>query len=100
METFQGFLLYVRFEAITFFSFNAAHAELFDIDAVMAAVKEGKVLKMPSSAESWDSPVPSSVLGSVWLSSKLHPETTSEDFAKEVINEYYETFYGFTYPEQ
>ena len=68
--------------------------------AMLTAVKEGKVLKMPSTAESWDSPVPSSVLGSVWLSSKLHPETTSEDFAKEVINEYYETFYGFTYPEQ
>ena len=56
--------------------------------AMLTAVKEGKVLKMPSTTESWDSPVPSSVLGSVWLSSKLHPETTSEDFAKEVINEY------------
>ena len=43
------------------------------------AVKEGNVFKLPNAIESWDSPVPGSMLGSLWLASIL-----------------YETFYGFT----
>lgn len=64
-----------------------------------AAVKNGNVLKMPGKAEAWDSPVPSGILGAVWLANLLHPEAFTEEDCAEVIDEYYETFYGFTYSE-
>ena len=51
---------------------------------------------MPSQLEEWDSPIPSGILGAMWLSSVLHPELYSADtFEKEAIA-FYETFYGFT----
>lgn len=64
-----------------------------------AAVKNGNVFKMPGKAEAWDSPVPSGILGAVWLANLLHPEAFKEEDCASVIDEYYETFYGFTYSE-
>ena len=64
-----------------------------------AAVMNGNVFKMPGKAEAWDSPVPSGILGAVWLANLLHPEAFTEEDCAEVIDEYYETFYGFTYSE-
>ena len=63
------------------------------------AVKEGRVLQLPDDAEAWDSPVPGGILGSVWLAARLHPEQISESSAAAVIDEFYQTFYGFTYRE-
>ena len=63
------------------------------------AVKEGKVYQMPNAAESWDSPVPSGILGSVWLASVLHTDMITADAAQAIIAEYYEQFYGFVYPQ-
>ena len=63
------------------------------------AVKEGKVYQMPNAAESWDSPVPSGILGSVWLASVLHADMITADAAQAIIAEYYEQFYGFVYPQ-
>ena len=60
-----------------------------------AAVKAGHVYQMPGNAEAWDSPVPSGILGAVWLAGVLHPEVISD--CAEMIDEYYETFYDFTY---
>ena len=64
------------------------------------AVKNGKVYKMPSKAEAWDSPVPSGILGAVWLSSVLHSDICTEAAAAEIIDNYYETFYDFKYSEK
>ncbi len=64
-----------------------------------AAVKNGKVLQLPGDAEAWDSPVPGGILGSVWLASALHPDLVSEEDRDAVINQFYETFYGFRYCE-
>jgi iron complex transport system substrate-binding protein len=64
------------------------------------AVKNGKVYKMPSKAEAWDSPVPSGILGAVWLSAVLHPEVCTEASVNDIIDTYYETFYGFKYSEK
>lgn len=61
------------------------------------AVAEGNVCRIPGDFEQWDSPVPSSFLGSVWLSTVLHPDLCSEDACTAIINEFYETFYGFQY---
>jgi len=63
------------------------------------AVKNGNVYKLPSKAEAWDSPVPSGILGSVWLAGVLHPEQYGEAEINAVIDEFYETFYGFKYSE-
>lgn len=64
------------------------------------AVKNGKVYQMPSKAEAWDSPVPSGILGAVWLSSVLHPVECTEADASAIIDSYYETFYDFKYSEK
>ncbi|MBE5773566.1 MAG: ABC transporter substrate-binding protein [Clostridiales bacterium] len=63
------------------------------------AVKNGNVFQLPSKAEAWDSPVPSGILGAVWLANVLHPDLFSEEACNALIDEYYETFYGFTYSE-
>ena len=64
-----------------------------------AAVKTGSVYQLPGKAEAWDSPVPSGILGAVWLCSALHPDLISAAERDALIDEYYETFYGFTYSE-
>ena len=64
-----------------------------------AAVVSGNVYQMPSKAEAWDSPVPSGILGAVWLANVLHPDVFAEEDCDNLIDEYYETFYGFTYSE-
>ena len=64
-----------------------------------AAVVNGNVYQMPSKAEAWDSPVPSGILGSVWLANVLHADLFSEADCAAVIDEYYENFYDFTYSE-
>ncbi|MBR5870586.1 MAG: ABC transporter substrate-binding protein [Clostridia bacterium] len=63
------------------------------------AVKNGRVYQMPSKAEAWDSPVPSGILGAVWLSSVLHPTECPEAEVNATIDSFYKTFYGFTYSE-
>ena len=63
------------------------------------AVKNGNVYQMPSKAEAWDSPVPSGILGSLWLASVLHAEEFTEAECNALIDEYYETFYSFKYSE-
>lgn len=64
-----------------------------------AAVKNGNVLRLPGDAEAWDSPVPGGILGSVWLASALHPHRMSPEDRDAIINQFYETFYGFRYCE-
>ena len=63
------------------------------------AIVNGRVYQMPSKAEAWDSPVPSGVLGSIWLAGQLHPDAFPESDSNALIDEFYETFYGFTYSE-
>ena len=64
-----------------------------------SAVVNGNVYQLPNRAEAWDSPVPSGVLGSVWLASILHPELCDQASADAIIEEYYETFFDFAYNE-
>lgn len=66
--------------------------------ASCTAVVNGNVYQIPSDAEAWDSPVPSGILGSVWLASVLHPDVMSTEDATAVMCNYYDTFYHFTYP--
>ena len=63
------------------------------------AVVNGNVHQIPSDAESWDSPVPGSILGAFWLASILHPDLLTGADCAAIMDEYYETFYQFTYSE-
>ena len=82
----------------------AAEAD-YDIDDVLndealtecSAVKDKNVYKLPSDAEAWDSPVPSGILGSVWLAGILHSDVISSEESDSIIKDFYETFYEFTY---
>ena len=65
-----------------------------------SAVVNGNVFRIPADAESWDSPVPGSVLGALWLANILHPELLTDSNCTEIMDEYYETFYQFTYSEK
>lgn len=62
----------------------------------VTAVKEKRVYKMPDSFESWDSPVPSGVLGTAWLANKLHPDKYSDEAYEKAVKDFYQTFYDFT----
>ncbi len=67
-------------------------AQLADI----AAVKNGAVYQMPQEIEEWDSPIPSGILGALWLHSVLHPTFYTFEAFQADVTEYYEAFYGFT----
>ena len=64
--------------------------------AALDAVKNGRVYAMPTAFEAWDSPVPSGVLGALWLASELHPEAYAREQYVSAATELYETYYGFT----
>ena len=61
------------------------------------AVLNGNVYQVPGDAESWDSPIPSSILGALWLANILHPDLMTDTDCADIMDEYYETFYHFTY---
>ena len=63
------------------------------------AVVNANVYQMPSKAEAWDSPVPSGILGALWLANVLHNDLMTDADCAAKIDEYYETFYDFTYSE-
>lgn len=61
----------------------------------LPAVVNGAVYAMPKGIEEWDSPIPSGILGTMWLTSVLHPDVYSfETFVSDAQN-FYKTFYGF-----
>lgn len=61
----------------------------------VTAVKNSAVYQMPVGYEAWDSPVPSGILGTLWMLKTLHPELyPAEQFAADA-DEFYSTFYGF-----
>lgn len=64
------------------------------------AVVNGNVYQVPGDAESWDSPVPGSILGAFWLANILHPQRMTAADCANIMDEYYETFYHFTYSEK
>lgn len=68
--------------------------------AACSAVINGNVYQIPCDAESWDSPVPSSILGALWLANILHPQQLTDSDCAAIMDEYYETFYNFTYSEK
>jgi iron complex transport system substrate-binding protein len=58
------------------------------------AVKNGRVYKMPGLAAAWDTPVPDSILGILWLAERLYPEEVAFNLEEEV-RDFYGTFYDY-----
>lgn len=66
---------------------------------VLSAVQNGQVYEMPSYVAPWDTPIPESVLGIIWLTNKLYPNQTDLDCAIETAY-FYRTFYQYELPEE
>jgi iron complex transport system substrate-binding protein len=64
--------------------------------APLTAVQNGEIYVMPDSFEAWDSPVPSGILGTMWLTSVLNEELYSFDTFKDAVAEFYDVFYNFS----
>lgn len=64
--------------------------------SALSAVQDGAVYQMPGGIEEWDSPVPSGILGTMWMTSVLHPDVYPfEEFTADA-QDFYQTFYGFS----
>ena len=64
--------------------------------APLTAVQNGEIYVMPDSFEAWDSPVPSAILGTMWLTSVLNEDKYPFDTFKDNVVEFYNVFYNFT----
>ena len=64
--------------------------------AGVTAVKNKAVYHMPAALEEWDSPVPSGILGNLWMLAVLHEDLYSMETMREDAAEFYKTFYGVT----
>lgn len=60
----------------------------------MRCIKNGNVISIPSDIESWDSPVPGSILGCCYVASCLYPNLYSKEKYMENVKEFYGTFYN------
>lgn len=61
----------------------------------LTAVMEGHIYQMPKQFEAWDSPVPSGVLGELYMASILYPGKYSADEFAADVRDFYQRFYGF-----
>lgn len=61
----------------------------------IAAVQARRVYKMPQILFAWDTPIPESVLGILWMAGRLHPEKVQVDLPG-AIQAFYRDFYGCT----
>lgn len=59
------------------------------------AVKNRQVYQLPNLTEPLDSPVPGSVLGTLYMVNILHPDIYSEEEYEETFTEFYKEFYQF-----
>ena len=60
----------------------------------ISAVDNGKVYVFPSSVDEWDSPIPCSCLGVIWLADKLHPGKVPAGYLAEKTKAFYRDFFG------
>ena len=58
------------------------------------AVKNGRVYRMPALAAAWDTPVPDSLLGIMWLADVLYQDKIDIDLASE-CRSFYSEFYNY-----
>ncbi len=59
----------------------------------LKAIENNQVYFMPSGFENWDSPIPSGILGKLWLTSILHEDLYSFDEFKDDAYDFYKEFF-------
>jgi len=64
----------------------------------VAAVKTGRAWKLPQLLFAWDTPIPESVLGILWIAERLHPGRVGLEIA-DLASRFYSQFYGVTLTE-
>ncbi len=67
--------------------------------AAIAAVKAGRVHRMPRVIGPMDTPVPESLLGIVWMAKLFYPELVSLDLEEEVTR-FYSFYYDFVLTDE
>lgn len=65
--------------------------------SAVKAVKNGKVVTVPSKLDSWDMPGLGCVLGTMFMLHEMYPDYFSTDELQEQIDEYYEFMFGTTF---
>ena len=65
--------------------------------SAVKAVKNGKVVTVPSKLDSWDMPGLGCVLGTMFMLHEMYPDYFSTDELQEQIDEYYEFMFGKTF---
>lgn len=83
-------------------TYGGATVEAFtgsDEWAVVPAVAEGEVYQLPSFISPWDTPLPDSILGIIWMAETLFPDTLDLNCAGEVTY-FYNTFYDYAIPQE
>ncbi|NLF79529.1 MAG: ABC transporter substrate-binding protein [Chloroflexi bacterium] len=83
-------------DAIFYPPYGSANAEAFTESAEWAniqAVKDGKVYGIPKLVAPWDTPVPDSILGIIWIAETLYQVDLD---CETEVSEFYSTFYGYT----
>ncbi len=89
------------------FMFAVSYAE-YSLDDIkkdkniktVKAIKNDNVSTFPSQIEPWDYPTPSSILGIMWLASRLHPEVYSRETFITEAKEFYLKFFDITVTEE
>lgn len=61
--------------------------------ASLNAVKNARIYQMPGNFEAWDSPLPASVLGTLWMTSRLHEDIYTQEQLNVDIKEFYQKFF-------
>lgn len=64
---------------------------------IVRAVQEGRVYQLPQFISPWDTPLPDSILGIIWMAGVLHPSALDLDCAAEVLT-FYHQFYEYAMP--
>ncbi len=62
----------------------------------VSAVVNNRVYRIPSYIDEWDTPVPASILGVMWMTSKLYPDLYSPEQMEADVLDYYKRFYDIT----
>jgi iron complex transport system substrate-binding protein len=62
--------------------------------AILGAVQAGRVYQLPQFISPWDTPVPDSILGIIWMAETLYPDQVDLGCEAEV-SYFYNTFYNY-----
>lgn len=88
-------------DVIFFPPYGGANKEAFtesDEWAIIPAVQAGQVYGLPKLAAPWDTPVPDSILGIIWMAETLYPDQVALDCASEAVA-FYNLFYDYAMSE-